>query len=86
MCVCRFHKLRSELKARDGAESRESKQPKSRKKTEIRAQVTNPAASKSSVLQSIYGENIGFYIKTLFAFSSGIMFMMTCLFSNTITD
>lgn len=57
VCCRRFHARRSEVDASEGAEPREAKQPESKaKRTEVRAQTANQ--SKSSVLQSIYGENI----------------------------
>lgn len=45
---------------------------------EIRAQLAKPSASKSSVLQSIYGETIAFFFKydvKLIAGSFRIMYM-----------
>ncbi|XP_075868643.1 inversin isoform X2 [Nelusetta ayraudi] len=51
----RFHTRRSESEACEGAEPREAEQPENRtKRAEVRAQAAKPAASKSSVLQSIY--------------------------------
>lgn len=53
----RFHaRRRREVKAREEAEPRDRSQ--NRKKTEIRAQPAKPSASKSSVLQSIYGNSM----------------------------
>lgn len=79
MCVCRFHaRRRREVKARGEVELSESKHPHNRKKMEIRAQLAKPSASKSSVLQSIYGETIAFFLKydvKLIAGSFGIMYM-----------
>ncbi|XP_044064574.1 inversin isoform X2 [Siniperca chuatsi] len=55
----RFHaRRRREVKAREEVESSDSNHTHNRKKMEIRAQPTKPSASKSSVLQSIYGNSM----------------------------
>ncbi|XP_031155010.1 inversin isoform X1 [Sander lucioperca] len=55
----RFHThRRREVQAREEVESSDSNHTHNRKKMEIRAQPTNLSASKSSVLQSIYGNSM----------------------------
>lgn len=55
----RFHaRRRREVKAHEEVESSDSNHTLNRKKMEIRAQSTKPLASKSSVLQSIYGNSV----------------------------
>ncbi|XP_068998975.1 inversin [Embiotoca jacksoni] len=49
---------RREVKARDEVESSESNYAHNRRKMEIRPQPSKPAPSKSSVLQSIYGNSM----------------------------
>ncbi len=64
MCVRRFHARRQrEVKAREEVESSDSNLAHNRKKMEIRAQPSKLSASKSSVLQSIYGKSIAFFQK-----------------------
>lgn len=73
----RFHTRRSESEACEGAEPREAEQPENRtKRAEVRAQAAKPAASKSSVLQSIYGEN------RMLSLHMSMVSMMTCLCLN----
>lgn len=63
MCVRRFHaRGRREVRAREEVESSDSNHAHNRKKMEIRAQSTKPSATKSSVLQSIYGEISAFFL------------------------
>ncbi|XP_019126312.2 inversin isoform X2 [Larimichthys crocea] len=55
----RFHaRRRREVKAREEVESSDSHHAQNRKKTEVRTQANKPSASKSSVLQSIYGNSV----------------------------
>ncbi|XP_070822569.1 inversin isoform X1 [Chaetodon trifascialis] len=55
----RFHaRRRREVRAHEEVESSDSNHTLNRKKMEIRAQSTKPSASKSSVLQSIYGNSM----------------------------
>ncbi|KAM9353119.1 inversin [Symphorus nematophorus] len=55
----RFHaRRRREVKAHEEVESSDPNHCQNRKKMEIRAQPTKPSASKSSVLQSIYGNSM----------------------------
>ncbi|XP_042369675.1 inversin-like, partial [Plectropomus leopardus] len=57
----RFHaRRRREIPVREEAAPSDSHHAHTRKKTELRAQPTKLLASKSSVLQSIYGEIIAF--------------------------
>lgn len=64
MCVRRFHaRRRREVKAREEVESSDLNHAHNRKKLEIRGQPSKLSASKSSVLQSIYGKIIVFFQK-----------------------
>ncbi|KAG8010085.1 Inversin [Nibea albiflora] len=56
----RFHarSRRREVKAREEAESSDPHHAHNRKRTEVRTQASKPSASKSSVLQSIYGNSM----------------------------
>lgn len=80
LCVCRFHaRTQRAGKAHEEAELSESKHRHNRKKMEVRAQLTKPSLSKSSVLQSIYGENFFFFfeVKTITG-SFGTIYMTAC--------
>lgn len=64
VCVCRFcARRRREVRACEEVESRESNNGHHRKKMEVRVQQAKLSASKSSVLQSIYGEIIASFFK-----------------------
>lgn len=65
--VCRFHACRrGEVRACEKVESNYSNQAHTRRKMEVQTQPNKLSASKSSVLQSIYGEIIAFcFFQTL---------------------
>lgn len=64
VCVCRLcARRRREVKACEEVEPSESNNGHHRKKMEVRVQPAKLSASKSSVLQSIYGEIIASFFK-----------------------
>lgn len=76
-CVCRFHaRRRREAKACEKVESSDLNHTPNRKKMEIRVPPAKPAASKSSVLQSIYGKIIRILHKNIVFLSTSFSYLL----------
>lgn len=79
-CVCRFHaRRRREAKSCEEMESSDLNHTPNKKKMEIRAPPAKPAASKTSVLQSIYGEIIHILHKNMLFLFSCFFFIFMCV-------